>query len=242
MTYMKITFSSIAPIEDEDECVNLLSEYLGCLFKNGQILREYELIKFKESFCTFVTIPDDDALELKYNNVYINDYYNKGKSIFNISYEPIGENLYCGKPCKCSSPSWYMLYTDFITEESPVVCGDCGKEVPLYKLPYISNEKEHNAITSWQEIYKSIEKVWMYCLSDRFTFRQLSDPNSQLSKEGREICRELETKLGKPVYYYIFHSDKPLKECPSCGKPWTDSDNKKTVDFKCEACRLMTDK
>jgi hypothetical protein len=112
----------------------------------------------------------------------------------------------------------------------------------LVCYPYISKEKEHNAITSWQEIYKSIDKVWMYCLSDRFTFRQLSNPNSQLSKDGRDICTELENKLAKPVYYYIYHYNKPLNACPSCGTPWTDSDNKKIVDLKCDACRLVTDK
>lgn len=242
MTYTKITFNEIVPIEDEQACVELLSDYLSCLYKNGQILRDYELVKLPGAFAAFVTIPENNALDIKHNSVYANDYCNRLQRFFTVSHEAIGENVFCGEPCGCSNSSWYMLYTDFTSAESPVVCGDCGKEIPLYKLPYLTSQEEHFIMTSWQEVYKSIDKAWMYCLSDRFTFRQLSNPDSQLSKDGRGICRELEKVLRKPVYYYIYHYNKPSPECPSCGLSWEDSGNKELVDFKCDACRLTTDK
>ena len=170
------------------------------------------------------------------------DYLEKVTSQFEIKTEYIGENINFEESCSCNSPSWYMLYTDWTLAESPIVCGDCGKEVPLYKLPYITNRDEHFDFVSWQSAYKSIVQLWMYCLSDRFTFRQLHSPDSQLSKIGRELCSDLEQVTKKPVYYYLFNHRHSKSICPVCGKDWNlPSDEKSFIDYKCEACRLVAD-
>ena len=89
----------------------------------------------------------------------------------------------------------------------------------------------------------------MNCLSDRFTKRQLSDPRSQLSKTGLELCSELEKVLNKPVYYYLFQprglTIRPSVTsllCPNCGGEWKESKRCETVDLICERCRLAIDK
>jgi len=248
MNCFKITFTPKAPIEDETDLRDLLWSYLGCLYKNGQILKDYMLIKTAECYTAFVTLPEDGALDEKYNNVYISDYLEKLRGFVEIGTEAVGKNLDMKNSCCCKEkPDWYMLYTNWAVEEPPVVCGRCGHEVPLYKLPHIFNEKEHNSVLGWMRAYKEIDGLFLYCLSDRFTYRQMNNPDSQLSKAGREICKEFEEATGVPFYYYVFHyqgisgNRKTPELCPSCGKDWKLTGEKAFIDYKCDNCRLVAD-
>ena len=225
-----------------DDILESIWDYLGCLYKNGQILKNYELIESKDGLWAFVTSPGNEALKSENNNIYVNKYLTAVQEHFDISSEHLGRNINQDESCSCEEPSWYMLYTDWTLLESPVVCGDCGKAVPLYKLPYIFDSNEHYGILGWQDAYKSTDVLWMYCLSDRFTFRQLHDPKSQLSKYGMEICKALEEKTGKPFFYYLFNMHRTSKTCPICRTDWKIYGEKTFVDYKCEACRLVADK
>lgn len=135
-----------------------------------------------------------------------------------------------------------MLYASYLEGETPVICGDCGKSVPLYRLPKIMGQEEYFQELNLQRDYKNVDNLYVSCLSDRFTYRQMSNPNSQLSKKGRKICHEFEKSTNKPFYYYLANLKKNLNRCPICGEEWQNSNNSKTVDFKCEKCRLVTDK
>ena len=148
-------------------------------------LQNYELINDSNELFAYATLPDDNAMNEANNNIYVNKYKDKVLENFKIELQVIGKNMDYKISCTCEEPSWYMLYTDYSLIESPVVCGDCGKEVPLYKLPHIQGYKEHFGVVSWQEAYSSIDRLWVYCLSDRFTLRQMHDPDSQLSIDGK---------------------------------------------------------
>ena len=230
---MTITFK-IDCVENE---IDTLFNYLSTLYKNGQILNDYQLIKKDNAYLAFLTVPDKNAIDPKFNNSYTNKYLND----IETKLDYLGENIDIGDCCCCKEPSWYMLYADYASNESPIVCGDCGHEIPLYKIHHIMGEEEHFSILSWQKVYKSIDNIWMYCLSDRFSKRQLSDPNSQLSKNGIEICTELEKALKKPVFYFLYQPYKMTENCPKCRGKWKKSKRTKTVDFVCENCRLATD-
>lgn len=249
MNCNRITFSPKAPINDEETITALFWDYLGCLYKNGQILKDYLLIKNNENYTAFATIPEDDSLDERHNNVYVSKYLDEIKKYFEISAEIIGENLNTDKSCNCAEkPEWYMLYTDWTDEESPVVCGRCGKSVPLYKLPFIRVEgtnghfeDEHYSTLSWKDEYRAIDKLWMACLSDRFTLRQMHSVDSALSKAGRYICKEFEEIIGVPFYYYLFHHRRTPATCPSCGKDWKLIGEKTFIDYKCDKCKLVAD-
>jgi predicted nucleic acid-binding Zn ribbon protein len=94
----------------------------------------------------------------------------------------------------------------------------------------------------WQRDYQNIDSLYVSCLADRFTYRQMNNPNSLLSKNGIEICREFEKATGNPFYYYLANFQKNLTTCPLCGENWQQNENNKIVDFKCHKCRLVTDK
>ena len=241
MNSAKITLSPINSIENEEDILDLLWNYFSCLYKNGQILKNYEMIKMDNSFIVFVTLPEDNALDEKYNNIYISKYLLQVKKLFTVSIDTIGKNLNCDKGCACKKSSWYMLYTDWTAIDSPLVCGDCGQSVPLYKIPHLFNEDEHHGILGWKEAYSEIDGLWLYCLSDRFTYRQLNKFDSQLSKIGRNICRELEKATGVPAYYYVFQYNKSKLLCPVCGADWKYRGEKTFIDYKCDQCRLVAD-
>lgn len=211
-------------------------------------MKDYFLIKSSGNYVSFVTTSDDDALDEQYNNVYTAKYLCKVKKLFEIRAEILGENLNTDSPCCCKEkPEWYMLYTDWTDEESPVVCGRCGKTVSLYKLPHISGENEHYGVLGWKKAYRDMDSLWVYCLSDRFTYRQMNSTDSQLSKIGRDICKEFEKATGVPFFYYLFHSDgrsgkkKTPDSCPSCGASWALTGEKTFIDYKCDKCRLVAD-
>lgn len=90
-----------------------------------------------------------------------------------------------------------------------------------YKFPHIEGEQEHHGILGWKGAYRDVDSLFMYCLSDRFTYRQMNKPDSQLSITEREICKELEEATGAPFYYYLFHYKKTPETCPVCGGEWT---------------------
>jgi len=207
MNTYKISFIPKACIEFSDDILEPIWIFLGCLYNNGQILKDYELIEAADVLWTVVTLPADDALNTENNNIYVNKYQDMVQEHFTISSELLGKNMDKNDSCNCKEPSWYMLYTDTSLSESPVVCGDCGKTVPLYRLPHIFDSAEHHGVLSWQWAYKNTDELWKHGLSDRFTYRQMHNPSSQLSKEGMDICRAFEEKLGKPFFYYLFNTN-----------------------------------
>lgn len=239
MNVYKIIFIKKTQISINDEELESIWDYLGCLYKNGQILKNYELIDIEDKLCAFVTFPNDDALNEMNNNIYVNKFKNKICMNYEIVLELVGRSMNHDVSCTCENPSWYILYTNYALIESPVVCGDCGKIVPLYKLPHI-HDHEYYDVIGWQMAYKNIDSLWMYGLSDRFTLRQLHNSNSQLSIEGRSICKAFEEKTGKPFYYYIFQNRITNKKCPICNSEWQFVKVGSLIDYKCNCCRIVT--
>lgn len=224
-----------------EDIEDTIYDYLGCLYKNGQIMLNYELIKEEKVYCAYCKFIEKNSLNNKYNNKYVNERLNKLEEIFDLKIEELGEEIN-NEVCSCKLPSWYMLHASYLEGETPVICGDCGKSVPLYRLPKIMGQEEYFQELNWQRDYQNVDNLYVSCLSDRFTYRQMSNPNSQLSKKGRKICHEFEKSTNKPFYYYLANLKKNLNRCPICGEEWQNSNNSKTVDFKCEKCRLVTDK
>lgn len=242
MNFAKMTFTPLLSIENKENAVDSLWEYLGCLYKNGQILKSYELVTHGSDYIAFMTLPEDDSIDEKYNNLYVTKYLGEVKEHYEVHLDMIGKNLNEENACTCPEPpEWYMLYADYADEESPVVCGRCGHSVPLYKLPHILEQQEHYGVLGWKEAYCHTDNLYMYCLSDRFTYRQMNSPDSRLSKIGRDICQQFEAATGLPFYYYLFYDKNTPKLCPLCGGEWKLNGEKTFVDYKCDKCRLVAD-
>lgn len=228
--------------KDSKVIQDTIFDYFGALYKNGQILYNYEFIKENGKFCVYCKLLEKTSINKENNNKYVNEFYRSIVEIFDYKVEYVGEDIEKDSICNCKTPSWYMLYTSYLDEESPIICGDCGKSVPLYKLPKIMGQEEYFQELYWQRDYQNIDSLYVSCLSDRFTYKQMTNPNSQLSRNGRKICYEFEKKINIPFYYYIANYKKNLIKCPICNQPWEHCNNTNIVDLRCNKCRLVTDK
>jgi predicted nucleic acid-binding Zn ribbon protein len=213
MYYAKISFKPIKKIEDTDVAEECFWRYFPSLYGGGQIYKEYEVVKTNKGYEVFFTMPEKDSLNEKYTNHYAREGLQKLQELFEVGeLEIIGENISSSEVCECSNPSWYKLCTVDYVQGSPIICGECDKGIPLYKTPKIPVrcvisgdviEDEYHQIQCWQKNYQCIDKLWFLSLMDRYTYRQMNNPQSQLSELGLWIRRELEKAYGKPVYYFI---------------------------------------
>lgn len=229
--------------QDEYELVQF---YLSTLVKNGQIMSNYSIIKSNKKYIVYCTISDITTLSEKYNN----EYTNMALKYLNIFFEIIGDNLYFYEDCSYSNSSWYLLYSDYESsnDESPLKCGDCGNDIPLYKTPYLFGEKEHLTLLNYQKLYACVDTIWMESLSDRYSKNQLTNTGSALVKQGLKIRQELEAKLNKPVYLFVRkpigglfdfkNNNFEIDVCPICKEKLDPSLNQDLCGKMCHHCRI----
>ncbi len=228
----------------------LIEDYLCALYRNGQIYFDYNLIKAEQhKYEAFVNVPDLESISEKYNNGYVNRSY---KHLV-VQIKEIGKNILYGPDCNCERVPYYILFSAETGTSSPIICGKCGNEIPLYKVPYLYLEEEHFTLINYQKTYASVHELYMQSLSDRFTKNQLVNPHSALNRMAFEIREELENKIKKPVYLSLSRIFLNLKrdgkkidsdKCPKCGKDLIECDYHIGFlkMFKCDDCRLITDK
>ena len=235
------------PSEESDDAIWGI---LAALCKNGQIFREYVVAKRKNSYVGFVELPEKTALKKSNNNKWVNKSYSDlNKSGLEIPIiKIISEVEFNGKPCRCKSPRSYILYTHYLDNQTPLMCGDCWSLVPLYRILPTYDESEFYDLLQWQKDYIACDKLQMQCQTgERFGLREMTKVNSSLSKRALELCRKIEKSTGKPVFYYLCHTSARSKtanlkrKCPSCNGEWLlPKQLHKIFDFRCENCRLLS--
>lgn len=237
----KLIFKSI--LENKEDQKYSLDNLLSMLYKNGQILKDWVVEEYDNYYEVRVITTDDDSLNEKYYNKYIK----KKIANFVVSVEILTNDAYADDCCHCDTHSYYVIMNNPDDMSSPIICGDCGREIPLIRIPYLFNEEEHYSILSFQELYKSVDNIWMQGLSDRFSKKQIIDYKSALNKDGLEIRKELESKVNAPVYYLLANpiggyfefekNNKNLEKCPKCEGQFMKLKDS-CVDKVCTKCRL----
>lgn len=229
----------------------LIEDYLCTLYMNGQIYSDYSLTNVEEhKYEAFVNVPNLESISKKYNNKYVNRSY----KYLVVQIKELGKNILYDPNCHCETIPYYILLgTSETTGSSPIICGKCGKEVPLYKVPYLFSQEEHFTLINYQKTYASVHELYMQSLSDRFTRNQFANPDSSLNTMAMGIRKELEIKIKKPVYLNLsrcfLNIKRAVKEidsdkCPKCGKNLIECDYQigSVKMFRCDDCRLTTDK
>lgn len=242
----------IPPDINDDRLDEISYSLLGSLYQNGQIIgRDYPIAKSGEILRTFVTILEPDSLDLKYANKYVKREIEKaielGISSPQVKIIDRSLGLSEGNSCNCQ-PVSYILCTDFIEHGSPIKCGSCFGHIPLYHLPKTANSDDYSNVLAWMRDYRACDTLQMNCTTgERFGMRQMSDPNSSLSKQGREICDRLTVLTNKPTYYNLYRykarsilTTERQRKCPSCNGEWLQGEPWHRYDFKCEICRLVS--
>lgn len=251
----KITFGSYEN-DQLDELLDQVDNYLATLSRNGQIDTYYYFIPWQGQIVAYVLAHGLDADRLKYHSIWGKEELKKIKKAFNQ--KPLWE-LHEDHVIKSYKPTWQntpFLYftTGFMDWESPLVRGDNGAPIPLYRVSI--TDLDRDAIRSWLWRYRSFDEVWIgSCDLERQAYSVLTDPNSELSQWGRDCCRAIEKATSVPTYYWLMRyygrqeEEEKQRRCPGCGKSWFikkpvgSQDESKPFwhfDFMCKKCRLVS--
>lgn len=234
---------------ENDDVSDLVNRLLAVWRMNGQVCnREWPITIAENIAFATALIPEPTSLNREISNEYVNkaisELLEKGGCLPEVNLK--GEDIDSNENCSCTTISSYILYTTYISLESPLRCGDCFCPIPLYKIPPTDGEEFYNLIC-WQSDYSSCDSLQMNCGTlERAATREMSRHDSSLSKQGLEVCRIITTSTNIPTYYYLYRNNGRSKnqelqrKCPSCGGEWLLEEQLHCFDFKCDKCRLLS--
>lgn len=221
------------------------------LRRTGQIMGGFEspYVAENELICYQTTL-EQNSLDPIYNNEWVNLRIKNLEEGCNskLKIEVLGEHIPFYKDvCTCDLHDSYLLFTTYLNQGSAIECGSCGGSVPIYNIKGLT-DKEQTDIESWEGDYISCDSLNMGCgVGEKWATKQMSDPKSQLSQAGRELCKRITELTGVSTYYYLYNyraisiaKDK-LRKCPSCNGDWLLNDKwLGFYDFRCNRCKLVS--
>ncbi len=254
MIFTQISFGPHAKSQ-YDDAEFLIHSYLGSLLHNGQIGRHYEIVPWQGQVVAYVNALGLGADRLRSHSCWGKEELKKIEAFFGRS--PLwaaNEDFPPKYKATWKNAPFLYLMTHFCDDESPLCRGDRNDVIPLFRVP-ITDQERDNAFY-WLTTYRELDNIWIGSRElEMQAYRVLADPDSELSKTGRELCQAIEKATGVPTYYYLmrYHgrefAEEKKRRCPGCGKPWavkqpkSEDDSKKTFrefDFQCEKCRLVS--
>ena len=235
--------------EPPEQLVDVVEGFLGALRMNGQVCGREWPIYLQEGRCAAIVLsPEQGSLDPKYHGEYVKKRVREADALgISMTFATVAEDCSGADICRCTDPSAYILYTTFISLESPIRCLDCFLPAPLYKFPVMSSG-EYYEVIRWQSDFQSCDALQMNCaVLERACTRQISDVHSNLSRIGRQNCNALADLSGKPFYYYLYRghgrntNSERKRRCPSCEQPWRlENPLHSLFHYKCDQCRLLS--
>lgn len=241
----------VKPGADVAEAVSQFTSLIGSYYQNGQVLHKHLNTYGADGLITYIAeTQEEDSLDAKYNNQFV-------KMRIGLLEEHCGNKLdvkLLGKSheevavCNCPKSDFYLLIADFNSVDSPVKCGTCFDVVPLYKLPAHA-ESGYYDVLAWEQNYKAVDTIQINShAGEEWALEQMSNPNSELSVQGRAVCTVIEQNTSTHTYYYLHNEKETTVEeeldsvCPACKTPWllTQPLAGGIFPFKCDNCRLLS--
>lgn len=230
-----------------------IDDFIAALRMNGQIYASVHPSVWREKdVLVYAYIPEVDGLNPKYYNDYCRKYVTELRGyglsgphvriLDELDYEAEDDSV-----CRCVEASSYILYKDFLSLTTPIICGSCRLPVPLYRLPPTASG-EYNDIISWQTNYEACGNLYLNdAVAQHAVTRELRHAQSSLNQQGRRICANIEQLTGIPTYCYIYQSlgrerrrDKD-RYCPICGELWVLEEAWNRFDTRCDKDRIVGD-
>jgi len=250
MILNKVIFGPVPP-RKRQEAEDAVENYISVLLHNGQAVGEYFHVLQNGELCAYVNLAGVNALSPRYQSTYTADRLNKIRVLFNQEPKwttaddevPARDTTWTNAPFLC-------LYTHMFDWESPLRRGDNGKPIPLYRLP--GSHEDHEAIYFWQRTYRDYDAIWLRCGHLEIpVYRELALPGSELSQNGCDICKKVESVTGVPTYYFLMRywgrkEGEERRRCPSCGCAWRTKQPARQPNsfydfaFLCRKCRLVS--
>lgn len=245
-----LRFVSHRMIED-DQIGSALYPLLQAYRSTGQIISsEHVISRQNNEYSVCVVLPESVALNAEFDNSLVQDSKNL---LLRFGIEP-GEPVHRGQIIDSGGIGTYddaaflVLFTTFLSLESPVRSDNGLRPIPVYRLPS-SARKVAQEILSWQTAYNLCDTLQMNCsIGEQFGLREVTRIDSALSKEGLRVREQLEVSARKPVFYYLYTPPPSVgiafdrSACPVCGSTeWRmPSLLCNLFDCKCDACRLLS--
>ena len=141
-----------------------------------------------------------------------------------------------------------VLFTHAFDDDSPVCRSDINGQVPIFLLPV--SEQIKNDLVRWQDSYALHDRMWLASGTlEMAAYRELTLLDSELSEDGRQLCRGLENATRVPTYYFLMrYYSHPTEEfsrrCPGCDGKWRtkapEESRFQDWHFRCKRCRLVS--
>jgi predicted nucleic acid-binding Zn ribbon protein len=252
MFLVQITFGTDGGARRNRESLKHAAEdYLASLHWNWQVCGEDLLTWSEGQLIGYTRVARPDSLAKRHHSQWGISSLNNLIEAFggDPRWRIIDDDVPKRFPTWRRSSSFY-LFTHAFDDASPVCCGDSGEPIPVYLLPI--PDQDRRDIYSWAGSYKHLDNIWLHSGALEIpAYKQLADPESELSVTGRELCARIEKATEKPTFYYLMrywgrNDGEATRPCPLCGGEWRISDqNADTAPFhkfpfKCDGCRLVS--
>lgn len=246
-----LEFPSHLNKDERYELRDLFESYLYDLRKFGQIWGEFILTYSKEPLMGFAYLPHPDAIKPEYHSTYTQEIFEN--LIEKFGNTPTWETL--DDSSEAILPDWeneefLYVFTHAFDFTSPVCIGSTGEALPMYVLPL--SDKEREQAYFWMSAYREHDRIWLASEALEIpAYKQLVEPESELSQKGRTIGQIIEQKTGIPTYYYLNRywgrrKGEEQRVCPGCGNTWrviqdiAPKEAFSNFPFRCEQCRLVS--
>lgn len=218
-----------------------IEEYLAALLKNGQIGDEYILADKARPVVAYVSVPATDALDAKHASSWGIQALSGIVRTFGKSHKIEMQE----RPKKADLSSWrsaklLYLHTHLFDRGSPVRSGGLDYATPLYLLPLKETQREY--LVRWARSYRNHDAIWIGSGAlEVQAYKQLADPNSELSKEGREYCAEIEAITRNPhiTFLYAIMAADEVKMCVGVPSAVDHGQPEKDLENPCDSIILL---
>lgn len=227
-----------------------IRQFIDALRYNGQILgREFPTSMHQGWLSARVVCPEKDSLHPRYHSrqvtLAIEQLHQAGLTSPKVQLR--GQDLNSDTTDHCEQRRWQLLYTTYLHSCSPLRCGDHFTPVPLYRIPPVANG-DSKQILKWQEDWEACDQLQMNgSILEHGAVNELSEPDSRLSRRGRDLAKRIEYLTEVPTFYYLYRVGGDSLEaelnrpCPNCGEAWRLAEPVHEIfDFVCEPCRLVS--
>ena len=233
------------PLKDAAEA------YLASLLRSGQICGEYYVAWTKGRLNARVMLAGRGAFQLRYHSPFGKQTLEKIVSLFGAkpAWRMLDDSAGQRPPTWKGAP-YLCLFTHALDSDSPVCRGDGGTPIPTFLLPVGFEVKDE--LHAWQRSYYHHDNIWLDSGAlEMAAYRQLADPDSQLARQGRALCRAIEAATQTPAFYFLMRywgraKGEADRLCPGCGGSWNCARPPERAEgfwrfeFKCEPCRLVS--
>jgi len=232
---------------------DLFEAYLGALLLNGQIYDQYYLTWMDGVLHSHVFLSHPHSIKKQYisqrglERLGEIETQFKGKLDWKIKDDDIKKTYGHWRSAK-----FLFLRSYSFDNCSPIFRGNDGRSIPPFLIPISDLDREY--LYFWSRSGYHLDNIWIGSGDLEITaYKQLADPRSDLSAEGREHAEIIEKATGIPTFYYLMRYWGRLigegsRRCPLCGKGWkTGQSNPKSekfwqFHFMCKNCRLVSHK